>query len=150
MSEISTAISIDLLGEKDLPGLKDLYEDAFGSKTDSEKMFEVYSQIQQNANQILLCAKENGKVIGSVLGVLCYELIGQCTPFLVIENVAVLNSHRRLGIAKKLMLEMEERAKLKKCNMILFVSSEHRSGAHKLYESLGYGIDKVNGYRKRL
>lgn len=33
--------------------------------------------------------------------------------------------------------------------MILFVSSEHRIGAHKLYESLGYAVDKVNGYRKR-
>jgi len=25
-------------------------------------------------------------------------------------------------------------------------SSLHRSGTHKLYESLGYGLDKVNGY----
>ena len=80
----------------------------------------------------------------------CQELIGSCTPFLVIEDVAVLSTYRRLGVAKKLMLEIEKYGKINKCNMILFVSSEHRIGAHKLYESLGYAVDKVNGYRKRL
>ena len=84
------------------------------------------------------------------MGVVCQELIGKCSPFLVIEDLAILSSHRRLGVAKKLIFEIERHAKLKKCNMILFVSSKHRTGAHKLYESLGYGMDEVNGYRKRL
>jgi GNAT superfamily N-acetyltransferase len=69
---------------------------------------------------------------------------------MVLEDVAVLQTHRRLGIAKQLMIQIEEYAKAAKCSMILFVSSTHREGAHKLYESVGYGIDKVNGYRKRL
>ncbi len=48
------------------------------------------------------------------------------------------------------MEELEGYANKKGCSMILFVSSSHRKGAHKLNESLGYGLDKVNGYRKRL
>lgn len=147
---IENRITIDLLEEKNLTDLKYLYKDAFGSDTDLDKMYEVFCQIEKNKNQIFLCAKESEKVVGSILGIVCYELIGSCTPFLVIEDIAVLSSHRRLGIAKKLMIKMEKVAKSKKCNMILFVSSKHRHGAHKLYESLGYGIDKVNGYRKRL
>ncbi len=91
-----------------------------------------------------------GLVVGSVLGVICHEMIGNCTPFMVLEDVAVLSIFRRRGIAKKLMTQLEEQARMNGCNMILFVSSSHREGAHKLYESQGYGTDKVNGYRKRL
>ena len=80
----------------------------------------------------------------------CQELFGTCQPFMVIEDVVVLNEYRRQGIAKQLLIKIEEEAQKAGCTMILFVSSKHRKGAHKLYESLGYGIDEVNGYRKRL
>lgn len=143
-------ITIEKLELGDLQGLKELYEDAFGSVTEYGKMVEIFNKVKDDPNHTILCAKTNGQVVGSVLGVICNELIGQCTPFMVLEDVAVLNSHRRMGIAKRLIQEIEKFARLKECNMILFVSSGHREGAHKLYESLGYGIDKVNGYRKRL
>jgi predicted N-acetyltransferase YhbS len=143
-------ITIEPVKYIDLQGLKELYEDAFGGNTDFEKMTETFSKIKNDPNQIILAAKTEGKVVGSVLGVICHELIGQCTPFMVLEDVAVLSTFRRKGIAKKLMIQIEEEAKQNDCNMILFVSSSYREGAHKLYESLGYGTDKVNGYRKRL
>ncbi|NJK85525.1 MAG: GNAT family N-acetyltransferase [Bacteroidales bacterium] len=144
-------ITINKLEFNDLRGLKELYEDAFeGSFTDYDKMILSFNQINNNPNYIILCAKSDGKVVGSVMGVICHELFGQCNPFMVIEDVAVLETHRRLGIAKSLMIRMEEHARQAGCCMIEFVSSEHRKGAHKLYESLGYGVDKVNGYRKRL
>jgi ribosomal protein S18 acetylase RimI-like enzyme len=143
-------IEIDQLKFEDLNGLKDLYEDSFGTLTDYDKMKERFNSVQNDSNYILLIAKDENKVVGSVLGVICNELIGQCTPFMVIEDVAVLKLYRRNGIARQLLQKIEEHAKSRKCNMIIFVSSIHREGAHKLYESLGYGIDKVNGYRKRL
>jgi GNAT superfamily N-acetyltransferase len=143
-------ISIKKTQKEDLIGLIALYKDAFNRETDYDKMVDVHRKIESNENYVLLCALTNDTVIGSVLGVICYELIGNCTPFLVIEDVAVLSTHRRLGVAKKLLLEIEKYAKINRCNMILFVSSEHRIAAHKLYESLGYAEDKVNGYRKRL
>ena len=143
-------ITINQVITADLQGLKALYEDAFGGETDFGKMVETFNNIKSNPNQIILVAKSEGIVVGSVLGVVCHELIGRCTPFMVLEDVAVLSSFRRKGIAGMLLTEIENRAKQKDCNMILFVSSIHREGAHKLYESMGYGADKVNGYRKRL
>jgi ribosomal protein S18 acetylase RimI-like enzyme len=144
-------IVIDKLSFEDLNGLKQLYEDAFeGSSTDFDNMTKTYNQIKENANYIILCAKTDDKIVGSVMGIICNELYGKCLPFMVIENVAVLNGYRRSGIAKQLMIKLEDLAKVNNCTTILFVSSEHRTGAHKLYESLGYGVDKVNGYRKRL
>lgn len=144
-------ITIDKLTFEDLTELKLLYEDAFeGSVTEYSRMIETYNRIKNNSNYIVLCAKTDGKVVGSVMGIVSDELFGKCLPFMVVENVAVLKEYRRLGVAKKLMVSLEEQAKMNNCTTILFVSSEHRTGAHKLYESLGYGADKVNGYRKRL
>ncbi len=143
-------IEINQINISDLLGLKELYEDAFGGVTDIEKMKETFNKIKDDSNYIVLVAKEDNKIIGSVLGVICNELIGECAPFMVLEDVAVLKKNRRRGIARQLLLKIEEYAITKKCNMIIFVSSIHREGAHRLYESLGYGVDKVNGYRKRL
>ncbi len=144
-------ITIERLIFEDLQGLKHLYEDAFeNSKTDYDNMISSFNQIKDNPNYLILCAKSDGLIVGSVLGVICNELFGQCKPFMVLEDIAVLKTHRRLGIAKQLLHKIEDCAKSAECSMIVFVSSEHRTGAHKLYESVGYGLDKVNGYRKRL
>lgn len=144
-------ITIDRLSADDLNGLKFLYENGFDApKAHSDRMLEVFNQIKDNPNYIILCAKIDQTVVGSVMGVICHELFGECLPFMVVENVVVLNNYRRTGIAALLMQNLEEQAIAAHCTTILFVSSAHRIGAHKLYESLGYGVDKVNGYRKRL
>ena len=144
-------ITIEKLKLKYLEGLKELYEDSFkGSSTDFSSMVQTYNLLKDNPSYYILCALIDNKIVGSVMGVICYELYGQCLPFMVVENVAVVKTQRRQGIAKELMKNLEKCALENKCTTILFVSSEHRTGAHKLYESLGYGSDKVNGYRKRL
>lgn len=143
---------IEKLRQEDLPGLKTVYEEGFeGSSSDLQSMTACFEEvIRNNPNYYILCARINNLVIGSVMGVVCYELFGSCKPFMVVENVAVLKEYRRKGVARKLMEELEQYARQCNCTTILFVSSEHRKGAHALYESLGYGQDKVNGYRKRL
>lgn len=42
--------------------------------------------------------------MGSLMGVANRELIGECRPFMVIENVIVSNKHRRMGIGKMLTI----------------------------------------------
>lgn len=144
-------ITIDRLSADDLNGLKFLYENGFDApKTNSNRILEVFNQIKDNPNYIILCAKIDQMLVGSVMGVVCHELFGDCLPFMVVENVVVLNNYRRMGIAALLMQKLEEHATVAQCTTILFVSSVHRTGAHRLYESLGYCVDKVNGYRKRL
>lgn len=144
-------MNIQILKKEDLQGLKRLYEEGFGIESSNfQKMLDYFEKINNNPDYIILCAYSDKELTGSVQGVVCYELFGQCKPFMVVENVVVLPSHRRQGIAKKLLIELEKQARTHKCSAILFVSSSHRSGAHKLYESLGFGEDKVNGYRKKL
>lgn len=144
-------MKIEQIKHENLTDLKALYENAFeGSTTNLVVVQNTYEVIKNNPNYHILCALIDNKVVGSVMGVICFELFGNCRPFMVVENVAVLSNYRKQGIAKKLLVKLEEIAKQQNCSMILFVSSQHRQAAHKLYESLGYGVDKVNGYRKRL
>ena len=102
-------ITISHLQRDDLRGLKELYENAFeGSHTDFDKLTLRFGEIKNNRDYVILCAREDKRVVGSVLGVVCQELFGQCNPFMVLEDVAVLHAYRRRGIARQLMLKMEE------------------------------------------
>ncbi|MDQ0088526.1 ribosomal protein S18 acetylase RimI-like enzyme [Paenibacillus anaericanus] len=84
------------------------------------------------------------------MGIICHDFVGECKPFMVIENVIVSNRARRQGIGKKLMLEIERIAKERDCYYIILVSGEQRKEAHVFYEKLGFKDEKVEGYRKHL
>ena len=64
-------ITIDKLRFEDLQGLIKLYHDAFEVVSDYNKMLETLNQIENDSNHIILTAKTEGKVVGSVLGVIC-------------------------------------------------------------------------------
>ncbi len=46
---------------------------------------------------ILLAAEDGGRLVGSVMGVVCEELYGDGRPFLVVENLIVDKEQRRKG-----------------------------------------------------
>lgn len=71
--------TINQLQSADLRGLKDLYENAFeGSVTDFNKLTRRFREIENNPDYVILCAREEERVVGSVLGMVCQELFGQC------------------------------------------------------------------------
>jgi len=134
----------------DLKDLGLLYEELIDKKTNFDKMLENYENIVNNEQYFLIGAKADNKLLGSLMGIKCYDLVGECVPFMVIENVIVSESHRGLGVGKKLFERIEEIATDNNCSYIFFVSSEYRDGAHKFYESIGYTKDKVRGFKKFL
>jgi len=75
-------------------------------------------------------------------------LVGECRPFMIIENVIVSKDYRNKGIGKALLNEIEMIAKKLNCYYIFFVSGDNRKEAHRLYESVGYNNDKVKGFKK--
>ena len=141
-------ISIACVTKEDLKELAALYEELVGEETNFEKMNQIFEWMQTNPHYILLGAKYNGKLVGSVMGIVCLDMVGQCNPFMVLENVIVSDAHRNMGIGRKLMEEIERIAKERECFMIEFVSSGFRKDAHKFYESVGYKLDAVKGFRK--
>lgn len=143
-------VKIQSIMKEDLSELADLYRQLAGVHTNLEKMNATYQDMLAKPEYILLGAKLDGKLVGSFMGIICNELVGECNPFMVIENVIVSTEYRGRGIGRRLMECMESIARERGCYYIMFVSSMHRQEAHKFYESLGYQRGEVQGFRKRL
>ncbi|WP_446898429.1 GNAT family N-acetyltransferase [Clostridium sp. LBM24168] len=144
-------VTISNITYSELGDLATLYEQLLGRKTNFTKFKDKFRWINSNKNYILIGAKDDsGNLIGSLLGIICQDLGGECKPFMVIENVIVKNDCRRMGIGKALMIFIEDFAKNKDCYFTMLVSAFNREGAHKFYESIGYNNNVVKGFKKYL
>lgn len=143
-------VEIKEIEEHSLAELNELYNELINRRTDPAKLEEAYRSIQADSRYILLGAYVDGELLGSVMGIVCQDLVGDCKPFMVIENVVVSSRSRRQGLGKQLMNAMEEIAHERNCYYIILVSGEQRKEAHVFYEELGYRDEKVEGYRKHL
>lgn len=143
-------ILIERIREGDLQELAELYNDLFQEATDCDKMVKTFEWIQSNPNYIVLGSKQDGKLVGTLMGIVCPVMMGQCKPFMFVESVIVSKNCRNMGIGRLLMHEIEHIARERECFLIQLVSSGHRKEAHQFYEALGYNVDKVRGFRKIL
>lgn len=143
-------IRVEEITSKDLVELCDLYEELSGQKTDYDKLRVNFNWMRSNPDYIILGAKYNDELAGSLMGIVCRDTVAACKPFMVIENVIVKNSMRGCGIGRALMEEVEEIGRERDCYYTMFVSSFHRKDAHRFYESLGYALDSVQGFKKFL
>ncbi len=143
-------IEIVKIKRNDLPDLALLFKELSGKETDINKMLQCFELMEKNQGYYVLGAIYNGILVGSLMGIICLDLVGECQPFMVIENVIVSSEFRGIGIGKKLMIEIERVAKEKNCSYTMFVSGTKRKEAHKFYESLGYNLDEVQGFKKYL
>ncbi|NGZ75656.1 GNAT family N-acetyltransferase [Saccharibacillus alkalitolerans] len=142
-------IDIRKLEARDLPPLAALYGELVEEKSSPEAMRDPFAAIAADERYVLLGAFEEERLAGSVMGIVCYDLIGGCRPFMVVENVIVSDAFRGRKVGRLLMEKLEEIARENRCAYSLLVSSGFRKEAHAFYESLGYTED-VRGFRRRL
>lgn len=133
----------------DLPALAELYFQFWEEESDISQMEKQFEIIKKENRHILLVYEENGKVIGTVMGVVCRELYGTCRPFLVVENFIVDKNHRRKGIGKLLMNELERKARERNCTQMILVTEKDRADACGFYLSYGFQTNNA-GYKKKL
>lgn len=143
-------VTIEEIGADSLTALNVLYSELTGSMTDQAKLTKTFTAIQADSRYILLGAYVDGELLGSMMGIVCQDLVLDCRPFMVIENVVVSARARRQGLGKLLMTAIEEKAHERDCYYIILVSGEKRKEAHVFYEKMGYREEKVEGYRKHL
>ncbi len=134
----------------DLKALARLYKHFWDEESSLEKMKETFQRLESNPSYIFLCADKEGSLVGSVMGIICDELYGDCKPFMVVEDVIVDKNYRRCRIGTSLMQELEKYAAEHECKYIIFVTESERHEAHRFYESLGYKPDTHKGFKKRL
>ncbi|CAM4483881.1 GNAT family N-acetyltransferase [Paenibacillus typhae] len=143
-------VTIKEIEADSLAELNELYRELTGSLTDPGKLAEAFATIKADSRYILLGAYVDGELLGSMMGIVCQDLVGDCRPFMVIENVVVSSRARRQGLGKQLMDAIEKIAHERDCYYIILVSGEKRKEAHVFYEKMGYRDEKVEGYRKHL
>ena len=135
--------------KEDIPQLALLYKQFWGEESSINTMYINFYKFQENGSHILLSAVEDNQLIGSVMGVICGELYGDCNSFLVIENMIVDKEYRNRGIGRALISELEIRA-AKKCNQIILITETNRIDACSFYESVGYKPEIHKGFKKKL
>jgi len=143
-------VEIGRLTEADLPALAGLYKLFWGEDSCLDRMRETFRRLKGRSDYIFLAAKDDRRLVGSVLGIVCEELYGECVPFMVVEDVIVDAEWRRKGIGSALMCELESLAVERNCGYVIFVTEVERTDAQRFYESLGYEPDAYRGFKKRL
>ena len=133
----------------DMHSLAKLYAHFWGEQSDIEKMREKFAQLCENDAYILLCAAEQDQLVGTVMGVVCEELYGDCQPFLLLENMVVDGTKRKKGIGRALYTELERRARGKGCSQVILVTETYREDACAFYESLGFHPTANKGFKKK-
>lgn len=141
-------MTIRTLEKSDLENLAYLYEQFWGEKSDISKMICQFDIIERENNHIFLVAEKDGLLIGSVMGVVCKELYGDCSPFLVVENMIVDKPFRENGIGTKLLSELESTAKKLHCSQMILITEADRHDACNFYEKYGFEKNK-KGYKKK-
>jgi GNAT superfamily N-acetyltransferase len=134
----------------DIPQLAELYKQFWGEDSDIDKMKIKFIKLQKSDTHILLSAVEQNQLIGSVTGIVCEELYGDCRPFLVVEDMVVDKNKRKQGVGKALFSELERLAKNKNCTQIILVTESDRIDACSFYESMGFHPTANKGYKKKL
>src|SRR5665647_895878 len=143
-------MDITPLSENDLPQLIALQAELIDEASDLSRMRELFTRILKDSNYHLLGAKKEGRLVGSLVGIVCHDLIGKCIPFMVIENVIVTKTWRHQGVGRMLMAAVEKIAQARKCRYIMLVSAITRKQAPAFYQSLGYESAPYRGFKKTL
>ena len=143
-------MEITRLTEYDLSALAEIFKQFWGEKSSLEKMRLTFSKIATNPSYILLAAKQNDRLVGFVMGIICEELYGDCKPFMVVEDLIIDKNHRRHGVGSALMRELEKYAVDHDCCQIIFVTEADRTEAHRFYKSLGYEFELYKEFKKRV
>ena len=143
--------TIALIREPDLPRLAELYEELTdGDEMSLDAMRETFRAMEKDGRYFLIGVWEEGELSGSALGCVCRQLSHDSSPFMVMENFIVTEKHRRKGLGRLLMAELERIAVENGCRNIQFCSNSRRKVAHAFYASCGYDPDLVKGFRKYL
>ncbi|SEO39458.1 Acetyltransferase (GNAT) family protein [Paenibacillus sophorae] len=133
----------------DIAGLSELFIDFIGKESNLTAMKKQLEVISANPNYYVAVACDGNKLIGTSMGIACYDLVGSCNSFLLIENVVVLPQYQGQGVGKVLMKALEDFGEINHCKYVILVSESKRESSHKFYESIGYTTDQ-RGFKKQL
>ncbi len=125
--------------DKYLDSLNVLLKEAFNLK-------KVYKNISDNIELLVVF---NDEVIGYLnLNKNIDMITGE--NYFYVNYVCVKKSFRRLGVAKKMFMEVFSICLKNNIKYLELTSNDSRVAAHKLYESLGFSVRETNVFKKEI
>ncbi|MGH2607748.1 MAG: GNAT family N-acetyltransferase [Tepidiformaceae bacterium] len=94
----------------------------------------------------LLVAEDEGRVVGTATLVVVPNLTHDGQPWAQVENVVVEDSLRGTGVGRLVMDECVRLAWAAGCYKVQLQSADHREGAHRFYEGMGFKASSL-GFR---
>lgn len=144
-------IRIELATLEDKPRLAALFDQLASRPSILDRLEQELQHVLSRPEYRLIVARDKeNNAVGTAMGIICQDLVGECRPFMVIENVVVDKAARGGGIGRSLMEDLERHAREKGCGYIIFVSGADRVEAHRFYASLGYELGRARGFKKIL
>lgn len=134
----------------DAAALAPLMAQLAGQPAHEDRIARTLAHITRDPAYHLLVARENGRVLGTMMGIVCYDITEQCDPFMVVENVVTDAEARGRGVAKALMDEIERIARARRCTVLMLCSGAERTGAHEFYRRLGFSDTVTKGFKKNI
>ena len=106
-----------------------------------------WTRMLAQEDRVILLAEVDGRAAGTADVSFASNLTHGAQPRAYVENVAVATDHRRNGVGRAIMAEVERLARDAGCYKVTLMSANHRDGAHRFYEEIGYDRCAV-GFRK--
>src|SRR6478736_6301917 len=103
-------LSIREANREDARDLSELFAELVGKETNLDKLKTQLDFLSTQPNYYVAVACLDNQVIGSAMGLVCPDIVGDCRPYLLVKNVVVSILHQGKGIGKKLMNTLEEYA----------------------------------------
>ena len=128
--------------EQDLPQVLALYAQPGlddGHTLTVEQAKQHYRRFKQYPNYRLFVAECNGEIVGTFALLIMDNLAHVGTPSGVVEDVVVMAEHQGKGIGRRMMEAALAKCRESGCYKMALSSNLKREGAHRFYESLGFG-----------
>ncbi|WP_245850883.1 GNAT family N-acetyltransferase [Paenibacillus herberti] len=123
---------------RDVKALSGLFEELMGYESDTQAMQRQLELISSEPHYYVAVAEWEQELVGTAMGIVCRDLVGNCAPFLLVENVVVSGKVRGKGVGKLLMQRLEQYGSEHRCSYVILASSNIRTDAHQFYASIGY------------
>jgi ribosomal protein S18 acetylase RimI-like enzyme len=143
-------MNISEIEKEDLADLAILYQQLIPNEYSIPIMETVFSRNIDNPNHLIIGAKVNGDLVGTLLASTSEMLFGKCKSFMVIEDVVVDSTNRKKGIGNALMSYAEKYAKKQDCSYIMLITDRDRKGSQDFYKSPGYKTDTYCAFKKHI
>lgn len=121
------------------------YLDSISRDEAREYWFSVAAKAATGERTVLVARDETGLIVGSAQ--IAFEARANGRHRAEVQKVLVRTTHRRLGIARMLMEEIEDIARARQVRLLFLDTSDGHGGARAFYDAIGYSyVGGIPGY----